>query len=374
MIELSSARRGPIVVAIPARDEEQHIGSCLDSLYSQTMRADHIVVFANNCADATAAAALRTAIDGLTQRHVIERVLPPAKANAGHARRLAMQAAARLAGRSGILLTTDADSRAEPDWLEANVAALNDGADAVAGTVELDPLDWGLIPQSLHEDDARECAYDALCDEIQALLDPDPADPWPRHTNESGASIAVTAETFCRAGGIPDVVSGEDRAFFASLRRIDARVRHAPECRVFVSGRTDGRAAGGMADTIRRRLAAPDLYLDARLEPAADCARRAVMRRTLREAYTRNDGLADLSRLTRLGEPSLGGILRAESFGRAWLLLEKAVPALRRRPVPAADVARQTSHARAIRDALRKREAEAAARESGAMDVSFNGD
>lgn len=338
------------------------------------MRADHIVVFANNCADATTSAALRTAIESGTQLHVIERILPPSKANAGHARLLAMEAAARLAGSSGILLTTDADGRTEPDWIEANVAALQDGADAVAGTIELDPLDWGLIPQALHEDDARECAYDALCDEIQTLLDPDPADPWPRHTNESGASIAVTAETFRRAGGIPDVISGEDRAFFASLRRIDARIRHAPQCRVFVSGRTDGRAAGGMADTIRRRLAAPDLYLDPRLEPAADCARRAALRKTLREAYTGNGGLADVLRLTKLGEPLLHGILRAESFGLAWLLLEQTAPALRRRLVPAADVARQTSHARAIRDALRKREAETAGRTSGAMNVSFNGD
>ena len=36
------------------------------------------------------------------------------------------------------------------------------------------PVKWGAIPARLHEDDARECAYDALCDEIHAILDPDP--------------------------------------------------------------------------------------------------------------------------------------------------------------------------------------------------------
>lgn len=368
MIAFSSAPARSIVVAIPARNEEQRIGACLESLGSQTMPPDHIVLLANNCTGATAAAAMAARIDWRTELHVIERALPKPNANAGHARRLAMQEAARIAGDAGILLTTDADGRAETDWIEANVAALDDGADAVAGVAELDPLDWSLIPQTLHEDDARECAYDALCDEIQALLDPDPADPWPRHTNESGASMAVTVETFHRAGGIPDVVSGEDRAFFAALRRIDARIRHAPECRVFVSGRTDGRAAGGMADTIRRRLAAPDLYLDNRLEPAPDCARRAVLRRTLREAYASDGRLDDLVRLTKLGEPILRAVLRAETFGRAWLRLEVMAPGLRPRLVPAADVVRQTSHARAIRDALRRREAD-----SSVAEVSSHG-
>jgi ribosome maturation factor RimP len=126
-----------------------------------------------------------------------------------------------------------------------------------------------------------------------------------------------------------------------------------------------------MADTIRRRLAGPDLYLDNRLEPASDCARRAVLRRTLRETYASDGSLDDLARLTKIGEPILRTVLRAETFGRAWLRLEDITPGLRRRLVPAADVARQTSLARAIRDALRRREA--AERGSGVAEVSAHG-
>ena len=77
---------------------------------------------------------------------------------------------------------------------------------------------------------------------------------------------------------MPPIPLGEDRAFFAALRRIDARIRHAPEVRVTVSARTNGRATGGMADTIRRRLEKPDEMLDENLEPAVNATRRAELR------------------------------------------------------------------------------------------------
>jgi hypothetical protein len=331
---------GPLVAAIPARDEAERIGPCLDALDRQTgAQLDHIVLLLNNCTDATAAIARAARLRRGTTLHVIERQLPPHQANAGHARRLALQAAARLAGAEGVLLTTDADGQVDHHWAAANLAALHAGADVVAGWVELDPIEWGNIPPVLHEDDARECAYDALCDEIHARLDPDPADPMPRHTQNSGASIAVTAAAYARSGGVPDIASGEDRAFIAALRRVDARIRHAPEVHVTVSGRTEGRSKGGMADTIRRRLGAADLYLDERLEPAADCARRARRRAELRRAY-RNGDLAD-----HLATPY---------FGAAWEGVEAASPALVRRRVRVAELPAQMEAATAILRALRR--------------------
>jgi hypothetical protein len=52
----------------------------------------------------------------------------------------------------------------------------------------------------------------------------------------------------------PGTPLGEDRAFFDALRRVDARIRHVPGVRVVVSARIVGRAPGGMADTMRRRV------------------------------------------------------------------------------------------------------------------------
>ena len=351
-----TARRGPSAVAIPARNESDRIVACLQALDVQVgARLDHIVVVVNNSTDATAARARCFPAHPATRIHVLERDLPPCQANAGHARHLAMEAAFGLVGPHGILLTTDADGEVDPDWLSATMAALRGGADAVAGWVELDAAGHAQIPQSLHDDDARECAYDALCDEIHARLDPDAADPMPRHTQNSGASIAVTAAAYRRCGGIPDVSVGEDRAFIAALRRVDARVRHAPEVHVVVSGRTEGRSPGGMADTIRRRLIVPDAFLDDRLEPATDCVRRARLRAALRRSYDDPaHAIAPVACQCGLSEADIAAAIRAPYFGMAWDTIEAAAPVLRRQRVAVTDLPIQMEVATAIVAALRQ--------------------
>ena len=352
----SAQKLGRLIAAIPARNEEERIEACLSALNGQAgARLDEILLFVNNSEDRTAVLARHAQLHPATKLRLIECSLPPHMANAGHARRLAMEEAAKLVGADGVLLTTDADGLVDPDWVEANLTALKAGADAVAGWVDLHPLEWGQIPATLHEDDARECAYDALCDEIHARIDVDPDDPWPRHTQHSGASIAVTAKAFIRCGGVPAVMSGEDRAFIKALRRMDARIRHAPEVHVTVSGRIDGRAEGGMADTIRRRIIKPDEFLDDRLEPAAACAHRALCRAELRRAF--DDPTADLSALSaRLGlsEGFIGDVLRLEYFGMAWERAEASAPTLLYSRVPVATLASEMMAARTILAHLRR--------------------
>jgi GT2 family glycosyltransferase len=344
----------PTAVAIPARDEAARIGDCLAALLDQEKtQFDHIVLCVNNTTDDTAQIARSIKVPAGTTLHVMEYLLPEPYAHVGQARRLALEKAYHLVGDAGVLLTTDADGVVDTNWLQANFAALRAGADAVAGWVDLDPESWHKIPPKLHEDDARECAYDALCDEIHSRLDPDPADPMPRHTQHSGASIAVTGRMYRQCGGIPAIASGEDRAFIAALRRADARIRHAPEVHVTVSGRIDGRAPGGMAETIRRRLCAPDLFLDDRLEPANHCARRARLRRTLRLCLTDRALLPAFAEETGLSETALGQVLRSSTFGTAWAMLESESPILARQKVPVSGLPNQMRRAQEICDALR---------------------
>ncbi len=342
----------PLVVAIPARDEAERLPACLLALSRQVPFVPHeVLVLLNNTSD-DSAAVLRALVPTLAMPvHVVEARLPPAMSHAGTARSLALRRAAALAGPDGVLLTTDADGRVAPDWLHANRMALEAGADLVCGRAVIDPVEARLIPAALHEDDAAEVAYATLLDELHATLDPDPADPWPRHTEHSGASLAVRLPAYRRAGGMPAVALGEDRAFVDALRRVDARIRHAPEAWVTVSGRLQGRAAGGMADTMRRRVTAQDPLLDDRLEPAACCARRARARHALRRAWTdplHPDACARAAAVLDLPVAVLAELLQAPHFGAAWSEAESRSPALVRHPVARADLPREAEAARRL--------------------------
>jgi len=347
----------PVVVTIPARNEADWIPRCLAALNGQLDCACfHVVLLVNNSGDATADIA-RGMQPGLSYAlHVLEHEFSPQQQSAGQARYRAMSFAAGLLPFGGTLLCTDADGQVAPDWLAANLFHIRQGADAVAGRAVIDALDAKAIPAALHEDDARECAYTDLLDEIDCLLDSDPADPWPRHTEHSGASICVTLDAYRRAGGIAPLPVGEDRAFFAALRRVDARIRHAPDVQVTVSGRIQGRAVGGMADTIRRRLVAPDRFLDDALEPAADRARRARLRAEVRRVFHGHGRVTGrLLREIGVEAAALGRALRQPRFGMAWAAIEGAAASLAPVRVPVSALAVETKRAQRLLVGLHQR-------------------
>jgi hypothetical protein len=271
-------------------------------------------------------------------------ILSSKRANAGYARRLAMELAAQEAGTDGILLTTDADSVVGSDWVARNLMAIRAGADIVCGRAIIDPTEATMIPAHLHADDALECELITLIDELAWALDPEPHDPPPRHTEASGASLAVTVDAYSRVGGIPDIATGEDRAFVKALWMIDAKVRHDPSICVTVSGRIDGRAEGGMADAIRRRMQQQDEFTDDQVEPALDAMRRYRLRQRVRNAW---NGSKDPALATDLAVlPSmLQKILAQRYFGGAWADLEARSPNLRRTRVRFADLTREIAAA-----------------------------
>ncbi|CAP56507.1 putative glycosyl transferase protein [Gluconacetobacter diazotrophicus PA1 5] len=356
----SASAACPVVVAIPVRDEEDRIAPCLYGLAAQTGRTvDHVVLLLNNCTDRTAARVddLAPVLPfGLTVAH---RIFSPAVAHVGTARREAMEIAGRIAGPDGILLTTDADGVVAPDWISQTFAAFDTGVDVVCGRAEIDPEEARAIPAYLHRQEAEEIAYGTLLDRLYHLLDPDPHDPWPRHTEHSGASIAVTVRAWRRAGGIPPQPLGEDRGFMAALRRIDAPIRHAPGVTVTVSGRLAGRARGGMADTMARHVIRQDTQLDDALEPTADCLRRAMARAALRRlrdlsvcGRDRADTARQLADMLRIPADALARPLAGHTFGAAWESLERCSPSLHRRRVLRRDLAEQHAMAQAMIDDL----------------------
>lgn len=279
------------IVAVPVRNEEERIAACLKAIDAQEGLEPGrlgLVLFLNNCTDGTEA--LVSAL--VPTLSIPVRVLGEdfSGAHAGWARRRAMDAAAAWlgdAGNTGIILSTDADSRVPPNWVARNRAAIRAGADAVAGRVELDAAEAALLPPSLPARGRLEDLYDALITEAEARIDPDPHDPWPCHRTAIGATLAVTRSAYLAVGGMPEIPLGEDGAFIARLLEHGLRVRHATDVCVTISARLAGRAPGGVADTIRSRCEEPDALCDARMETFPRAVRRYAWRRRFRRMHDR---------------------------------------------------------------------------------------
>jgi hypothetical protein len=337
------------VVAIPVRNEAERVGACLEALAAQRgigASGLGVVLFLNNCTDETAhvVASLRPSLR--IPVRMIERTF--AGANAGWARREAMEAAANWLDESepldGLILTTDADSRVPDDWVARNLAAVASGVDAVAGRIALDAADAARLPAALHVRGSLEAGYEARLIALEALIDPVPHDPWPRHWTTSGATLAVRLAAYRRVGGMPPLAVGEDKAFVSSLLTSDARVRHDPDILVVTSGRLDGRAPGGAADTMKLRCEVPESPCDPRLEPLGRALFRYVWRRRLRRLY-------ESGRLPRIQSwaPWLGiraeqarAISRLPALGAVLAAVEAASPCLIYRPLRPPELPRHT--------------------------------
>lgn len=248
-----------IAVAIPMKDEADHAAACLAALDRAAGRHDGpvtLVPFANNCTDATLAV-----IRAVRPRHArvewrAASLLPP-DAHAGWSRRLALDAAAGLLARStDVLMATDGDTNVAPDWIARTVAHLDAGWDAVAGRALTSRVERWALPERARQRLNRLTQYYLALDWLRAFGRPE--EPWPRHWYEGGASMATTLGWYGRIGGAPTPPVAEDRAFFNALKAAGARVRHAIDVRVITSARLDGRAPGGMADTLARWVGQAD--------------------------------------------------------------------------------------------------------------------
>ena len=356
-----------IVVAIPVNNEVERIPLCLESLMLQVevdFNEIAVLLLLNNTTDGTGEA-VKGFIDQLPYRIELHSVnLPAPYANAGWARRLAMEAAADLIAPGGLILTTDADTVAHEDWIAANRRVIAEGHDAVAGYVMADPMELMELPPAILERGSLEWEYQQLAAELDARADDEPHDPWPRHNQNCGASAAVTLEAYRAIGGLPPLPVGEDRALFEMLRRIDGKIRHSLEAQVVTSARTDGRASGGLADEIRLRTD-PNHPCDDALEVAVSTLRRALWRGRLREAWTAgraNDHAEDWARRLHITpEGYRAAVGRHIHFGAVWAELEAISPKLERHLVKVVELKRELRRIRRLVDTARTRAKAAAA-------------
>ncbi|WP_445619794.1 glycosyltransferase [Kushneria sp. Sum13] len=205
-----------IGVVVPAHDEEQHLGECLESLTRAARHARSLghevtlVVVLDNCRDRSAA---------IARAHDVLRVSVNAR-NVGMARHAGVQALPK-----GIdwLAFTDADTCVPETWLSAQCAF---GTDAVCGGIHLNQ--WHGLSPALR---ARYLAH--------------------QHQNVGrqhvhGANLGIRMAAYQALGGFRPLRCHEDVDLVERLMAAGGSMTWAHSLRVMTSARFKARAPEGL--------------------------------------------------------------------------------------------------------------------------------
>jgi len=224
-------------------------------LARQTVQTFAVAICVNNSSDATHANAVEATLRSNAgfALHIVQRVFDPELAHAGSARRAAMDMGADLLTPDGLLLSTDADCRPPADWIEANLSHFAFER-IIGGRIELDERETNMTP-AISMLRRRFDAYWQAVRAIEDMIDPVAWDMPPRHGDHTGASLALSVDLYRRAGGVPLLPTGEDRALVEAAIKAGGKLVHPNAVWTRASSRTAGRANGGMAADMQRWIA-----------------------------------------------------------------------------------------------------------------------
>ncbi|WP_411698527.1 glycosyltransferase [Conyzicola sp.] len=224
-----------VAVVIPARDESELIGRCLESVLVAKGAAESgrhatrvsVVVVADRCTDDTASVA--RGFDGVT-------VIEIDAANVGLARATGVMLALETSGllpSQVWIASTDADSSVPAAWLTEQTRLARAGADVVLGTVRPDLDDLS---------EAQALAWAAAHGRGASIGE------------VHGANLGVRADVYLAAGGFAQLAEHEDVDFVERCAALDAAIVATDGCEVITSGREVGRTPGGFARYLRDDL------------------------------------------------------------------------------------------------------------------------
>ncbi|WP_394277135.1 glycosyltransferase [Luteococcus sp.] len=224
---------GPlVVVAIPAHDEQELLGRCLESvararellLIERPDARCRVVVCADACTDQTAEVARSrgVAVVESTARAV------------GAARDAAVAEGLRLLDGVGWpadevwLATTDADSQVPGHWITSQLAMAAAGAQVVVGTVEPDGGELPMLSAWWQRHELGE-----------------------GHGHVHGANLGLWVSVWRMVGGFGQLRTHEDVLLVERCRAAGVEVRATDAHRVLTSSRRDNRVPGGFGGFLR---------------------------------------------------------------------------------------------------------------------------
>ncbi|KMS56571.1 glycosyl transferase family 2 [Novosphingobium barchaimii LL02] len=274
-----------ICVCVPARNEAARLPVLFAALAAQTCRGPVLLAVAVNNSNDDSFAVIeqaRVRYAGQLVIHVEQVTFAPEMAHAGSARRLAMDTGLGLtpASERGVLVSTDADTRPPPEWLDNIASAIARGADIVGGRIEIEPGE--PLPEGVLR---LRSAWDRYWEAVRAIEDTEDPLPWdeaPRHGDHTGASLAIRTVLYQQCGGVPLLRTGEDRALVNAALVQGGRLSHPTNVFTRVSPRRDGRAETGMAAAMQEMFDLAAAGTSPRAPALHHWQKRAAWRRTLR--------------------------------------------------------------------------------------------
>ncbi len=232
-----SSPRWAVGVVVPACNEEPTIAACIDSIFAaldacSDVESSWVVVVADCCNDDTAELArVRLGDRG--------EVLECSASSPGVARRLGVDDVLmhfRTRASADIwIANTDADSEPHADWIAQQLILADREYCGVAGIVRVAAV-GGLRPEAV---DVWREDYTLHADGT--------------HPHVHGANLGIRADAYLDAGGWSNLALAEDHCLWRRVRVCGWRVVASMASVVTTSGRLNGRASGGFADTLRKK-------------------------------------------------------------------------------------------------------------------------
>lgn len=222
-------------IVVPARNEALLVRRCLGSILKASAESEvecFIVLVDDGSTDGTAAIA-----SGMLSEHS-GRVLSVSHGNVGAARAAGVEwlLENREAATTWIA-STDADTVVPENWILGQLAHVEEGADAVAGLVDIDCGQAHPLRDAFAKAYGRKIAPTS-------------------HAHVHGANLSVSKLSYLSVGGFSPIPCGEDRDLWARLAAAGHRLVTDVHSVVITSSRLVSRTTGGFASDLRR-LSAP---------------------------------------------------------------------------------------------------------------------